>query len=475
MQDRSRSPLSREALRYTWRQLAHRAGVTGGDPFGTGLENLKIPVYYENALQVQPDRSSIIVVPCADSAWWALLERAPCSLQWVSVRETVPQGVQLPIGDSIPVLFWGEGYDDGSKPFAELRDDGSVVFYADLIASTFFMLSRWEETVVDVRDEHDRFPGTASVAHKQAFLDRPVVDLYAQILRCWLRTLLPQWVPEVREFSVKLSHDVDAIRRFPTLYSATQSLGADLLKRHSLRKAWETVVDTFWQTGAPHRTAHYQGIDFLAGLSKRHKIDSAFYFMATEPGPLESDYDLASPLIRQCIERLQKQGFEIGLHPGYHTFNDQSRLAAEKARLDEALGETKYGGRQHFLRFHVPQTWRNWEEVGLTYDSTMTYPEHEGFRCGTCHPFRPFDVQQIRQLSIWEIPLIVMDVTLCKYRKFSPEQAEARILELAQRCKQVEGTFTLLWHNSSLDSTWRAWPQMYERVVEELSELQQGH
>ena len=46
------------------------------------------------------------------------------------------------------------------------------------------------------------------------------------------------------------------------------------------------------------------------------------------------------------------------------------------------------------------------------------------------------------------------------------------ILELARRCRDVEGTFTLLWHNSSLIGEWAAWGFDYEGVVAKLSEMQ---
>jgi hypothetical protein len=137
--------------------------------------------------------------------------------------------------------------------------------------------------------------------------------------------------------------------------------------------------------------------------------------------------------------------------------------------MDTLLGKTNYGGRQHFLRFQVPDTWRHWEQVGLSYDATLGYADHEGFRCGTCHPFRPFDVEQNRELDLWEVPLIVMDGTLHNYRQLTPEQGEARILELAHRCQQVEGTFTLLWHNSSLSGDWLPWSKVYRRVIRELA------
>ena len=102
------------------------------------------------------------------------------------------------------------------------------------------------------------------------------------------------------------------------------------------------------------------------------------------------------PQVRACLRELRAEGFEIGFHPSYRTLGDPELMAVEKARVEEAVGAVCQGGRQHYLRFRVPETWRQWERLGLTYDSTMTFAGHEGFRCGTCHAYRPFDLEQNR-------------------------------------------------------------------------------
>ena len=103
----------------------------------------------------------------------------------------------------------------------------------------------------------------------------------------------------------------------------------------------------------------------------------------------------------------------------------------------------------------------------------MGYADAEGFRCGTCHPFRPFDIGQDLEMNLWEYPLIVMDATLLYYRQMSPEQAVNIILKLAVKCKNVGGTFTLLWHNTSLFDEWEPWVATYQQVLYELAELVQ--
>ncbi len=465
--------LTDSAINYIWQQLAQRAGVASNGPCETGFEVLGVPVCYGHPQEIQLDRPGIVVARCDADAWSTLIQRPPNSLHWLPIHQAIPDNAKIAVDDPVPVVFWGKGYDDAGKPFAEQRADGTIMFYADIIAATFFMLSRWEETVVARRDVHGRFPASASVAYNQGFLDRPIVDEYALILQAWLKLILTSWEPRGCQFLVKLSHDIDYVYRFPNWIAALRIFARDLVKRRDPGAAWRTSAEAAMEAIAPRSGAYFRGILTLARMSKTYGLSNdAFYFMAVNPASQDSNYNPASPLVSECIQELREEGFEIGLHAGYDTLNNLQRLAEEKARLDAVLGSAQYGGRQHYLRFQVPQTWRHWDQVGLVYDSTMGYADHEGFRCGTCHAFRPFDLEEDRELDVWEQPLIVMDQTLKAYRRLSPEQGEAQILELAQRCKRVGGTFTLLWHNTSLSREWHRWRDIYQRVVAKLAQMQ---
>jgi len=453
---------------YIWRQLASRVGIKISDPHGTGFEELPLFVHYGQLEYAPDDKLGLVVVPCAKDAWHNLLNLPPNSLDWLPQESVLPTGEMLSFTDKIPVLFWGASYEDGHRPFAERRENGTVIFYADIIAATLFMLTRWEETVVPECDEHGRFPATASVAYKQGFLDRPIVDEYALILREWLKVLCPVWEPQIRKFLVKLSHDIDDIRHFSYPYRIGRALVVTLRKRRTLPQYVQHFSSLL---RAPDPLASiYQ----LARLSEYYGLRSTFNFQAARSTVYDRGYALTSPLIQECIKGLRESGHEIGFHPGYHAFADSARFAQEKTRLERSLGLPVAGGRQHFLRFDVPGTWRIWEEIGLEYDSTLGFADYEGFRCGTCHPFNPFDLQQNRVMYLLELPLLVMDGSLCQYRGLTPEQGQAIILKLAQRCYQVGGTFTLLWHNTSIEGEWQPWFAMYQRVLPHLAAMQES-
>ncbi len=87
--------------------------------------------------------------------------------------------------------------------------------------------------------------------------------------------------------------------------------------------------------------------------------------------------------------------------------------ALKEAAAKLGIEQATWGGRQHYLRWNAPATWRNYAEAGLDYDTTLSYADHAGFRCGTCHPFPVFDVERNTALDLLEYPLIV--------REFAPK------------------------------------------------------
>lgn len=59
-----------------------------------------------------------------------------------------------------------------------------------------------------------------------------------------------------------------------------------------------------------------------------------------------------------------------------------------------------------------------------------------------------------------------MDTTLQSYRNLTAEQGLHSILDLINKCKEVEGVFTLLWHNTAICRSWEEWFNVvYKKVL----------
>lgn len=90
----------------------------------------------------------------------------------------------------------------------------------------------------------------------------------------------------------------------------------------------------------------------------------------------------------------------------------------------------------------------------MAYDSTLTYADHPGFRCGTCHEYPAFDPVAGTALQLRIRPLIAMECTVLAPRYMnlgSGDIALKKFIQLKQSCRAVNGNFTLLWHNTLLE------------------------
>jgi hypothetical protein len=324
----------------------------------------------------------------------------------------------------------------------------------DVLGSAFFMLTRYEELVVGDRDHYGRFPAAASIAAREGFLGVPIVDAYVELLWDALARTWPGLERRPRAFEVILSHDVDdpltTLDHGPR--DVVRQLGGDLVRRRDARLAGRRLRALLGDRRAdPNNT-----FDFLMDVSERHGLSSAFYFLAhRDERPREGPYLFEDPWVRALIGRIGRRGHEVGIHPSHGTHVDADRTREEVARLirvaeGEGVHQERWGGRQHFLRWANPDTWRNWEAAGLHYDSTLAYSEAVGFRTGTCHPYRVFDLHARRALDLRERPFQVMDVTLLSSMALSLDAARAAVLDIAAQCRRYDGALGILWHNNTL-------------------------
>jgi hypothetical protein len=390
----------------------------------------------------------------ADALWLdpATLPRAPFR-QWDSRQLGAPARVLDPM---LPVLF-GE-----TSSRTVIGADGSVALPIDVIGATFFMLSRYEEVAAPVRDEHDRFPATASVAFHGGFLNRPIVDEYVEVLWTALKRLWPGLRRRATTSRTLVSCDVD--RPFLThggLLQLARRFGGDVLKRRSAAAAARTLAA--WplsMVGDYSLDEFRRNIDWMMDVNEESGNAVTFNFI---PHDTDSRHDqspsLDEPRMRALLKSIHHRGHEIGFHPGYNTYRDQEAFARSVGNLrrvldQEGIRQDTLGGRQHFLRWETPTTARLWHNNRLDYDSTLSFADHAGFRCGTSREYPLFDVQHATQFHTRERPLIAMDASVIsdQYGGLGhTPQALGQFERLRAACATVGGDFTLLWHNSFLD------------------------
>lgn len=368
--------------------------------------------------------------------------------------------------DFVVPLIYGE-----NKPIVEVEGK-SIRLPIDIFGSAFFMLTRYEEAVLPDRDEHDRFPAIASLAYKEGFLERPIVDEYIEILWACMKRLWPTLERRQMSYQVSLSHDIDnpsgSVGK--PWRNVFKSFAGDLIKRKDFYLAGRRLKAKILKN---YDLDPYNTFNFIMDIDERYGLKSIFYFKAGMSNScFDENYALEMSFIQEIMLRIHRRGHKIGLHPSYESYKDINLLKDELKKLlyiSKILGikQNHWGSRQHFLRWENPITWQNMENIKLDYDSTLCFAENVGFRCGTCHTFSIFNLKTKEDLRLLERPLIVMEMTLFdrKYMNFKKnEQVIEMIEKLSRVCRQYNGTFSLLWHNVNLAQSWQK--KLYIKIIE---------
>jgi hypothetical protein len=409
---------------------------------------------------IEADNPASIVLPdilfqTPDADW---LTPKSLPIQPLPVWDTQKENIDCPLVDpTIPIIY---GDPEFPKTFSSVYEKQktknkkrSIPLPIDIFGSAFFMLTRYEEVVKPDRDEHDRFPATASLAFQEVFLDRPIINEYMEILWFYLQKITKNEKRKTRNFTVIPTHDVDIPFqfRFSPMLQKIRLLGGDILKRMNpllfVRDALAMSV-----TKDPYDT-----FDTIMALSERAGIASSFYFMSGGATKYDSYYPPDHPEVTNLMQKIHQRGHHIGFHPSYEAGLDGQIWKDELQTLRKVAGNIPLvGGREHYLRFQVPLTWRFWDDSDLDYDSTLSFADAAGFRCGICYPYPVFDLKQRKQLDILERPLIMMECTVIDARymnKGVTRHALAYMQIFKDRCRMFNGEFVLLWHNTRFVTT----------------------
>lgn len=357
------------------------------------------------------------------------------------------QEVSFNIWNDTPVLFY-------SHPRHE--------FPFDVFAASFYLVTRYEEYLPHVRDVHDRYNASASVAVKKKFVQKPVVDQWAIQLKNFLLKNFPSLKFRERKYNYVSTIDIDNAYAYleKGILRSTAAYIRSLLK-FELKDFSDRLRSQLGLMPDPYDTYELQ-----LAIQKKYGIKTIYFFLLGDYDLNDKNVSFHSQQYRSLIRYLSDRA-ETGIHPSFASNARPMKLSKEIARLAKTSSREVKKSRQHFLKLQFPQTYRNLLENDITDDYSMGFAQTTGFRAGTCTAFRFYDLDKEEATKLKVHPFAVMDATLRYYMNMSPQESGPHIQSLINEVKAVNGTFISLWHNESLSDykQWKGWQNIYEDMV----------
>jgi hypothetical protein len=380
----------------------------------------------------------------------------PCSLLFEEV--ILPQSIQCFEVNNNKAFFKTEG----DFPF-------------DIFAASFYLLSRYEEYLPHQKDKYGRFAHENSLAFKENFLHLPLINIWLQYFKKELQQKFPTLTTHHSLLTFLPTYDIDEgfCYKHKSWWKTWGGYCRSVLKgnkweikerRNVLKGKIEDPYDSLFQIKEFHKKYHFPDA-------------YTFFLVAERAGRYDKNI---SPFNKEWQERV-RSFFEkepewtkipqpylyAGLHPSWQSGDKPELIKREMDILQNEIAVEVHGSRQHFIRFSLPQTFRQLLETGIHSDYSMGYGSINGFRASVASSFYWYDLEKEEKTGLHLNPFCYMDANSFFEQKFTPQQALEEMLQYFNVIKSVNGTMITIWHNTFLGTHKRfaGWREVYEEFI----------
>ncbi len=341
---------------------------------------------------------------------------------------------------------------------AFFKTSGDIPF--DIFATSFYLITRYEEYLPHNLDEYGRYVHKNSIAFKQNFLRLPLVNLWLEKLIKLLQKKHSSFTIHLSPFTFLPTYDIDIAYAYKN--HSVRRAGSGILKDFITRKLKE--IDERIKVYAGSKKDPFDIYEWLDELHDKYNLKPVYFFLVAEK---RKGYDKNLSPHTEGIKNLIRQHaakYAIGIHPSWQSNTDEKILQNEIELLNEITNSKIENSRQHYIKLKFPETYRALIKQGIKNDYSMGYGSINGFRASYCLPYKWFDLKKNEQTELMIHPFCCMDANSFFEQHYSVEQAAEELQHYYDIVKKVNGKLITILHNHFLteQSQWLPWRKMYE-------------
>ena len=359
---------------------------------------------------------------------------------------------------------------DQSHSFIDFEDE--KVFYPihnknaalpfDPFSASFYLVTRYEEYLPYLKDKYERFIPSQSIAFKNYFLKKPIINIWANKIADIIQEKYPSFTYQKPTYIFQPTYDIDSAYAYK-LKGFIRSIGGYLksIRNVDIKEMLERtkVLSGFGKD-------HFDTFDLQFDLQKKYDLHPIYFILFADYGDFDKNIPVNNLKFQSLIKNLADYA-NVGIHPSHASNKDISILKKEIDGLSNVLRKQITLSRQHFLKLNMPQTYRNLISLDITDDYSMGYASEIGFRASICSTYNFYDLELDVETNLRIHPFCFMEGTLRDYYNVNASKALDFIKPLIDEVKKVNGTFISLWHNESLSNQkrWVGWQEVYEEMI----------
>lgn len=345
----------------------------------------------------------------------------------------------------------------------------SIVFFKtkgdlpfDIFAATFYLISRYEEYLPHSKDAYNRFSHTSSLAFKNGFLDKPLINLWIKQFGELLQKKFSEFKPSESIFQFIPTYDIDIAYAYQ--HKSFFRTAGGILKNATKH---ETLLERIRVLSGKQKDP-FDIYDWLHQLHHKYQLQPVYFFlMATKNGLYDKNISPRNTEMQQLIFK-HAEKYNIGVHPSWQTGKTIAKLGEEIASLTKITGLPVHKSRQHYIQLQMPDTYRNLIQQGILEDYSMGYGSINGFRASCCSSFYWYDLSADQSTNLKIHPFCFMEANSFFEQHFSAATAAKELQEYYNTVKMINGTLITIFHNHFLtqQDQWLPWRNMYADFID---------
>ena len=257
--------------------------------------------------------------------------------------------------------------------------------------------------------------------------------------------------------SIRMTHDLDALEKTTPIvlkqsallvfnfikaflygeYKVANKKLIQLYKFLFLSDDWNTILELI-------EREEFLKLKPLINVHARKRFRGPFTWL------MDPSYKINDKNVFSILKFIQKNGWEIGLHPSYFSYENSKNIMIEKIRLERILSVKINSIRQHWLKFSWEKTWRAQSQAGLRNDCTLMFNDKSGFRNSAALCF-----------SSYYSPKTHYSIST----SFMDSHDFQNLENIFKEIIKIKGDTYILWHPHTITNTY-GWKFAWERCLQ---------
>lgn len=336
----------------------------------------------------------------------------------------------------------------------------------DPFASSFYLVTRYEEYLPHFKDKHGRYKEEDSIAFKHNFLNKPVINIWAQQIKKTILNQYPSYHFPSTTFSFNTTIDIDNAYAYKHKgFLKSTAINVFLAFQLQFEKLYDRL-----KVASNLKQDPYDTYDKQTAIHHKYDIKPLYFILLGDKGNYDRNISHQNPRFQSLIKTLASTS-DMGIHPSYRAATDKAIMLKEKNRLENILQSPVTKSRSHYIKINIPETYRMLQDIGIKEDYSMGYPSYPGFRASIATAFYFYDLGKEQKTDLLVHPFAVMDTTLKKYLHLKAKDVMDYIYPLIEEARAVSGNFTFIFHNESMGGIkmWKNWSSVYEDIIKYVS------